>query len=195
VIHFASAGGVSQDHLVYDFKMDHWGLKCKDDERFSTYMVRVMNSSIWESDDISAYDLSTIGTDELNKWVDLQSDIYYFYYTGNATYHAPSYKYQQVVSMKPFMGRTCVLIGTYTREDSEPIIDESWWTNDGLVNVNSSKFPAEQENKSYDDNNVEKGVWNFHDEQYGWDHLDFIGLSLEHGVGLREINDMYLDMA
>lgn len=195
VIHFASAAGVSQDHLVYDFKMDHWGLKRKDDERFSTYMDRVMNSSIWGSDDISAYDLSTKGADELNQWVDLQSDIYYFSYTGNATYRAPSGKYQPLVSMNPFMWGSSVHIGSYTREDSEPIIDESWWPNDGLVNVNSSKFPAEQENKSYDDNNVEKGVWNFHDEQYGWDHLDFIGLSLEHGVGLREINDMYLDMA
>src|SRR5699024_6846393 len=195
VIHFASAAGVSQDHLVYDFKMDHWGLKRKDDERFSIYMDRVMNSSIWESDDISAYDLSTKGADELNQWVNLQSDIYYFSYTGNATYRAPSGNYQPLVSMNPFMWGSSVHIGSYTREDSEPIIDESWWPNDGLVNVNSSKFPAEQENKSYDDNNVETGVWNFHDEQYGCDHLDFIGLSLEHCFGLREINGMYLDMA
>src|SRR5699024_2784948 len=90
VIHFASAAGINQDHLVYDFKMDHWGLKRKNGERFSTYMNRVMDSSIWDSEDISAYDLSTKGADELNQWVDLQSELYYFSYTGNTTYRAPS---------------------------------------------------------------------------------------------------------
>lgn len=195
IIHFASVAGVNQDHLVYDFKLDQWGLKRKDGERFSTYMNRVMNSSIWNSDDISAHDLSTKGADEMNQLVDLQPDIYYFSYTGNATYRTPSGKYQPLISMNPFMWGPSVHIGSYTRHDPAPIIDETWWPNDGLVNVHSSKFPFGQENQPYDSANIEKGKWNYHQTQYGWDHLDYIGLSLAHGIGIRELNHVYLDMA
>ncbi|MEN1967184.1 hypothetical protein WMZ97_03800 [Lentibacillus sp. N15] len=85
-------------------------------------------------------------------------------------------------------------MGSYTRSGPEPVIDSEWWPNDGLVNVISGKYPTGEPHKAIDED-IKKGEWNYHPVQQTWDHLDFIGLSAAHAIGVREINNFYLDMA
>lgn len=190
----ALSGTNSFDNIVYDFKVDQWGLKRKFGERLSVYRDRVLNSEVLKSKDISVYDLTTKGAEELNEWVQTQPDTYHFSYTGNATYRLLSGRYYPMLTMNPLMAGASKHMGSYTRSHTSPIITNEWWPNDGLVNVVSSKYPFNQPNKPFD-SNIAKGEWNYHRTNQTWDHLDFIGLSLSHAVGIRETNSFYLNMA
>src|SRR5699024_7861874 len=61
VIYLALAVRSNQDNLVYDFKMNNWGIKRTNGERNSIYMNRMMYSTSWDSEDINAYNQSTKG--------------------------------------------------------------------------------------------------------------------------------------
>lgn len=195
ILDFAALSGVNdKDNIIYDFKVDQWGLKRKTGETLSSFIDRVENSKALDSKDISIYDLTTKGAQELNNWVKTQPDVYYFSYTGDASYESAFGTYIAEASMSPLMWGASTHMGLYTRYDEEPIIDEEWWPNDGLVNVKSSKYPLGHPNRAFD-GEINIGEWNYHSVQHGWDHLDFIGLSLEHAIGINEINGFYLDMA
>lgn len=195
VINVAALAGVNRkDSILYDFKVDQWGAKRKKGERFSQYMERIKNSSIWDSKDISSYDLSTLGARELNSWVKTDPNTYYFSYTGNASYRLLTGRYYPMITMNPLMWGASLHIGSYTRTWSEPIIDRSWWPNDGLVNVVSSKYPFNHPYREAGKVPV-KGEWNYYPVQQGWDHMDYIGLNIDHAIGTREVNSFYLKMA
>lgn len=191
IINVASLSGLrSRDSILYDFKLDHWGLKRNKAERFSTYVDRVNASRVWNSSDISSYDLSTKGAAELNNWVDINQNMYYFSYTGNSTYRLLTGKYYPMITTNPLMWASGLHIGSYTSGH----VDSSWWPNDGLVSVNSSKYPFGQPNKPIGDTIV-TGEWNYYPVQQRWDHLDYIGLNISHAVGAREVKSFYLNMA
>src|SRR5690625_384388 len=191
VINTASLAGIrSRDSIIYDFKLDQWGLKRNKAERFSTYMERVRSSKVWRTQDVSTYDLSTQGAQALNSWVDTKPDIYYFSYTGNASYKLLSGRYYPMITINTLMWGSGLHIGSYTTSGG----DSSWWPNDGLVSVVSSKYPFGQANKPVGDT-INTGEWNYHPVQERWDHLDYIGLNISHAVGHREVNSFYLNMA
>ncbi|MDN3016494.1 lipase [Paenibacillus sp. BSR1-1] len=195
VTDFAALSGAGGDNIVYDFKMDQWGLKRSPEESFLTYMDRVISSSVWTSKDISSYDLNTVGAAELNNWVKTQQDVYYFSYTGDASYIGLlTGHFYPLPTMTPLLWDSSLFIGSYSRTNPAPVIDKSWWQNDGIVNVKSSKFPFGQANKLFD-GTIQRGVWNYFPVQYTWDHFDFVGLSEAHVIGIRQINDFYLNIA
>lgn len=197
IIKLASTTGVSSESLVYDFKLEQWGLKRNPEESFTVYLDRVLKSKVWESDDISSYDLSTYGAQELNNWVKTHPDVYYFSHTGNASYKGlvTGHAYP-ILTMNPIMIGPSKLIGSYTRFNPEPIIDKSWFPNDGLVSVVSSKFPAGQPNKPMDGAvTVTKGEWNYLSTMEGWDHMDFIGILGSNTPGYWNIYGYYKDIA
>ncbi|MGG3466785.1 lipase [Neobacillus pocheonensis] len=195
VTNFAALSGAGGENIVYDFKMDQWGLKRSPEETFLSYMDRVMNSPVWTSNDISSYDLNTEGAAELNTWVKAQPDVYYFSYTGDASYKGLlTDHYYPLLTMTPLLWEPSLFIGSYTRNSQTPLIDKSWWQNDGIVNVVSSKFPFGQANKPYE-GTIQKGIWNYYPVQFTWDHFDFVGISEAHAIGIREINDYYFKIA
>lgn len=191
VLNSASLAGIkSRDSILYDFKLDHWGLKRNKAEKFSTYVKRIKASGVWDTQDVSTYDLSTEGAQTLNSWVDINPDMYYFSYTGNSTYRLLTGKYYPMITMNPLMWGSGLHIGSYTSSG----IDSSWWPNDGLVSVVSSKYPFGQPNKPIGDTIV-PGEWNYYPVQKRWDHLDYIGFNISHAVGTREVNSFYVNMA
>lgn len=195
IINVASLAGINRkDSILYDFKIDQWGAKRHKGERFSAYMERIKNSPVWNSTDISSYDLSTKGAQELNDWVQTDDDTYYFSYTGNASYRLLSGLYYPMITMNPLMWGASFHIGSYHRNHAEPVIDRSWWPNDGLVSVVSGKYPFNHPNRE-SGRTVNKGEWNYNPVQQNWDHLDYIGLSIDHAVGTREVYSFYLQMA
>src|SRR5699024_9908981 len=147
-------------------------------------------SKVWRTQDVSTYDLSTQGAQALNSWVDTKPDIYYFSYTGNASYKLLSGRYYPMITINPLMWGSGLHIGSYTSSG----VDSSWWPNDGLVSVVSSKYPVGQANKPVGDT-INTGEWNYHPVQERWDHLDYIGLNISHAVGHREVNSFYISMA
>jgi triacylglycerol lipase len=186
---------LSDENLVYDFKLDQWGLRRNPEESFLTYMERVMNSTIWTSNDISTYDLSTFGAAELNNWVKTQPDIYYFSYTGNASYKGLlTGNYYPMITMHSILWDASLFIGSYTRNSPAPVIDNTWRPNDGIVSVVSSKYPFGHANKPFD-GVVRKGEWNYYPVQHYWDHFDYVGNSSAHLLGIRDIYGFYNKMA
>ena len=198
VLNLSTVTGISKENLLYDFKLDHWGIRRQAGETFTSYMTRVMNSKVWDSEDISAYDLSTLGAAILNEEVDTKPNVYYFSYTGQASkaslltgHHLP------IVSSHPIVLATTGFIGKFTRDNPAegPIIDESWWPNDGLVSTVSSFYPSGQPHKAYS-GSPEKGVWNYHPIKNTWDHLDFIGiLSLSSHTKPFNVYPLYEEIA
>ncbi len=198
IINVASVTGISQQNLVYDFKLDHWGIRREPGESFNSYLSKVINSKIWESTDISAYDLSTPGAAVLNQKVDTKSDVYYFSYTGQTSkkslltgQHIPS-AYTHL-----FLHQPTSFLGKFSRTNPQdgPIIDKSWWPNDGLVSTISSFSPFGQPAKAY--NGVaEKGKWNYYPIKSNWDHIDFIGiLSLSSKTPAFDVYPLYKEIA
>ncbi|WP_077324882.1 esterase/lipase family protein [Virgibacillus siamensis] len=197
VIHLAATSGYTRKSFVYDFKLDQWGLSRKPGESFMHYTNRVLESDIWETKDISLYDLSTTGAQDINEWADIKSDVYYFSYSGNATYRSiVTGHYLPLVFMNPTMMGPSIYIGQYEQPNGSPPIDASWWPNDGLVSVVSAKHPFGQPAKLYSGNGeAETGVWNFYPTKYRWDHQDFIGLDLADTLGITNIYAFYQSLA
>ncbi|WP_052330326.1 hypothetical protein [Virgibacillus sp. MSP4-1] len=136
-------------------------------------------------------------TEELNDWVGTHPDVYYFSFTGQATYEdwltgrsLPS------LSMSAMLIPSSLFMGSYTRNNPTPVIDESWWPNDGLVNVVSGKYPFSQNHEAYDyGEKAQKGVWNHFPVQNSWDHLDHIGINAKDALGIHDLDGFYQKLA
>lgn len=192
----AITAGISSEKIVYDFKLDQWGIRRKAGESFTNYLNRVLNSSIWKTDDVSAYDVSTKGSQELNQWVKTSPNVYYFSHLGNATYKGVlTGHYYPIATMNPILISSSMIIGSYTRKNEEPIIDKSWFPNDGLANVVSSKYPFGHANQPYHPSKIEKGIWYYFPTMEGWDHMDFIGILGANTPGYKNIYGFYHEMA
>ena len=77
----AGVAGSTGGNLIYDFKLDQWGVGPQAaGESFSAYVNRVTNIPLWNSGvkDLSPYDLSPAGAMAENDWVKDQSNATYF---------------------------------------------------------------------------------------------------------------------
>ena len=186
VLNVATLTGKGTEAFVYDFKLDQWGLRRNAGEPFTSYLSRVMNSSIWNSSDISLVDLSTKGALANNQWMDTHEDIYYFSYSALTTtktlltgHHVPN------ALTNPLFYAPSLYIGKFSRNEGAagPKIDASWWPNDGIVNTRSSISPGGQPVANYTGSNPQIGVWNAYPTMQNWDHMDYMGLNaLSYGT-------------
>lgn len=198
VLEIAALSGGDFSAFDYDFKLDHWGIKRGRNEDFEDYLQRVMNNSIWSSEDMSIHDLDTNGAAYNNEWLDTHEDVYYFSHTGQTTFqnrltghHMPN------LLTNPIMVQPALFIGSYSRIQSGPFIDESWWPNDGLVSTISSLYPFHHPAALYKPGNeIKKGIWNYYPIRKEWDHLDQMGLTVASYVLPNEdMNDFYEEVA
>ncbi|MDQ0216763.1 triacylglycerol lipase [Oikeobacillus pervagus] len=186
------------NHLsLYDFKLDQWGLKKRTGESFYHYSNRILNSPILKgTKDISQWDLSTDGAKELNDWVRAQPDVYYFSYSAHATQASPitGHHLPHITMNKAIMGNA-LFLGSYTRyEQDRPVIDSSWWQNDGVVNTRSMVGPSTDvviNNRG----TPHIGKWNHIETKQNWDHLDMVGLSVSDSLRFSDINAFYREIA
>ena len=191
---FAALAGGQPDELPYDFKLDQWGLRRQPDESFRAYLARVEQSPIWQSHDISAWDVSPDGARELNRQFPARPQVYYFSWATSATVPAWPSRYQipQPTLLPQFWG-AALFIGSYTRnEPGLVVIDERWWENDGMVNTRSMAGPTLDAADRIIPwrNPPSPGVWNHHGVLSGWDHMDIVGIGTT-----REVGDWYLRLA
>jgi triacylglycerol lipase len=187
----ALAGISSGDNLVYNFKMEQWGLRRAPREGFISYRNRVKDSSIWTDPiarlDLSLWSLSPDGAREQNEWVETWSNVYYYSYATKTTYREISSRGWEfpllstnpltVVFSTPAPAPLQPGMGNYT--SSEPgsvLVDASWWANDAVVNTKSMKAPDNASTTVVDYNGrSERGKWNYMGLFSGFDHFDVLG--------------------
>ncbi len=191
---FAALAGIQPDELPYDFKLDPWGLRRAPDESLDAYLRRIERSPVWQSRDISAWDISPDGARELNRQFPAQPDVYYFSWAASATVPIwPSHHQVPLPTMLPQLWASALLIGAYTRDEPGWVsIDAGWWENDGLVNTRSMAGPTldSPDRIVSGDGPPQRGVWNHRGTLAGWDHMDIVGIGT-----LRDTDDWYLRLA
>lgn len=192
-----AAVGESSSLSVYDFKLDQWGIKKKSGESFAPYLDRILGSSIWgNTKDTSQWDISTLGASEINQWVKAQPDVYYFSYSAHATFPGllTGFHYPHI-TMNKLLLPSAMFLGSFARYDkNHPIIDSSWWQNDGVVNTKSMMGPSTDKISSYR-GKPQKGIWNHVETKHNWDHFDLIGWSISDALGLSNITAFYRSIA
>lgn len=198
VINIAAVSGGDLSAFQYDFKLDHWGIKRRKNEAFDDYLQRVMSNSIWSSEDISIHDLDTKGAERNNRWMDTHEDVYYFSHTGQTTFQDNVTGYHMPGPLtNPLMVQPAIFIGNFSRNKPNPVIDESWWPNDGLVSTVSSIYPFNHPAALFkEEQKIEKGIWHYHPVQKEWDHLDQLGFNVaSYVLPKHNMNDFYEELA
>jgi triacylglycerol lipase len=193
------AGLISSDNVVYDLKLDQWGLKRNAGESFNSYFSRVKASAIWNSSkDISLWDLSPDGAKELNLKVQNFSDVYYFSYATQTTFRGWLTGHHYPILTTFLLSQPLALfMGAYTRNDSgKVLIDSSWWPNDSVVNTRSMRVPTlGSASPSVNFSGTpQAGTWNYMGLSSNWDHLDIVGLFSEKDFNALK-NSVYLSQA
>lgn len=188
----ATGANINEENLGLDFKLDQWGLVREPGESYESYLHRVENSNLWNSDvkDLSVYDLSPDGAAVLNSYAKAQDDIYYFSIACSDTYRSAVYPhhYLPYSNMNALMIKSSTYMGSYKNYAAGHVtIDESWWENDGIVSVRSAQYPHEGSSDRYNLNygtengvitfkdGTEKGVWNYIEKIERTDHLNMVG--------------------
>lgn len=197
-------GNIPNSDIIFDLKVDQWGLKRQPNETFLSYLNRCKASNMWASSDTCSVDLSTDGAVAQNKWVKAQPDVYYFSWGCCGTKEKPlSIVGHQIADIRK-MGDKGIynlqwaaqakFMGSYSRINSMrhaiPTIDKKWWPNDGYVNTISEDGPKAGSNDIIVNYNgtPEKGKWNFMGVK-DMDHEDIIG---RHWDGAT---DFFIEMA
>lgn len=122
----------------------------------------------------------------LNKEIATVKGIYYFSYACDNTEKQSDGTYAPKEDTTESLFVPCSKrMGKYTGVTEGGIkVDKSWQKNDGLVNTISAKYPSGAPHKTFDKNNVQKGIWNVMPVYHG-DHM-----SLQGGMTVK--NDVRL---
>lgn len=188
----ASMSGISPERIIYDFKLDQYGLSREFGESFLSYKNRVFSSSIWQAEHLANFDLSVRGVTQNSENLRTRSDIYYFSHSPQITHRLPLTNIQTpMLTMNPLFVLPAAFMNRYTNSNSVPVINNSWAASDGLVNTISMPYPFGHPSMPYNGNPV-RGVWNYHPILMGWDHLDIVGIGT---IPSFMVNQLYLDIA
>ena len=127
-------------------------------------------------EDSAAYDMHIDNALELNKKLPLCKDIYYFSQPCSSTEKREDGNYYPLSGKTELIyTRTARRIGAYKGKTKGGfIIDESWGQSDGLVNTISATYPLSDPHKQFDENDIQKGIWNVF-ETYQGDHMSLQG--------------------
>ena len=155
---------------LVDYQLEQYGLTPLRGEKKADKILTAMNR-MRDNDDNVLTDLSFKGATELNAAIEISPNINYFCYTSDGISENKP-KNIKFPFLKP-LGR---LIAKSDLPQSQFGIDfdDSWRSNDGLVNTPSAKNPFDEPSKEYD-GTVESGVWNIMPTLIG-DHGQAAGL-------------------
>lgn len=141
--------------------------------------------------DYAAYDLKIDNAIKLNETLKSIDSIYYFSIPCSSTVENEdgTYSPNEDITEAMFV-KSAIKLGKHTSTtEGGFIITEQWYNNDGLVNTISATAPFNAESKPFDENDIEKGVWNVY-PVYEGDHM-----SLQGDIFLRnDVRQLYIDM-
>jgi triacylglycerol lipase len=149
--------GIAGDEstLLYDAKMDQWGISAKaNDETLSAYLTRVFSSSIFTPGfkDVCLWSLSTSGATEENAWVATLPDVYYYSYATIDTYSTYDWLLRKIslpniLTMLLPLDVISVFLGS--RYGPNNGFSTDWQPNDGVVNTMSMLYDSTGKAVSY----------------------------------------------
>lgn len=148
-----------------------------------------------ENSDNAAYDMFIDHALALNKTIVTREETYYFSVpctattkTDYGTYIADNSKMEILFrSGANEMGRlTGTTSGGY-------VVDESWLENDGLVNTVSSAAPSSAPSTNFEENNIERGIWNIMPVYVG-DHMSLQGGLFKVNTDIENYFTAHLNM-
>jgi len=173
----------------YDFDLDQWGIHREKDESTSDYLKRLSASSIKESKNFSAWDVSILGAKSFNDIYITDPNVYYFSYPTYSTKEISNGTHIPDSNMSLKLWPSALIMGQSSR------FGVAWNMNDGIVNTISMKFPIssnnkEAPNKKFNNENIESGVWQVMDLTHS-DHNTVIGHSIM-GIDEYELESFFL---
>lgn len=138
-----------------------------------------------KSGDNVFYDLRIDSASKLNDFIHTSPDIYYFSVTGNGTKPDPKNPENQVrapIMIFAFIPFAKVMGRVEPQQIGDYYVDASWRANDGLVPVESGRYPHKEAHVMYEDvkdQPLKKGIWHVLPD-YIADHGTVIGGSLSY---------------
>ncbi len=157
---------------LVDFHLEQFGITAIPGEEQNARLFSSIRN-FRHSKDTVTYDLSHEGSHQLNNYIKISPNINYFCYTADATsgeYNLPANAEFFFLAITSFLMR----LSGVPNYDCGIEYDDSWLSNDGLVNTESGKNPYNEPAKEYD-GIAEAGVWNIMPTIIG-DHGTPIGL-------------------
>ncbi len=189
---YAGVMGRSFLNGYVDFHLEQFGLtyvpgEKPTEQRMFEAMYIMLNH--WE--DTAMYDMAPDTLLELNDYIKMDPDTYYFSYAfDSSTEFSPTGTYVPIPSTFAVLQPFTFMIGSFknNRITDYEITDE-WYANDGLVSVNSALYPFNAPHKVYESDNIPAGIWNVMPVSKG-DHGNAIGI----GVSEEQVVGFYIDM-
>lgn len=189
---YAGVMGRSILNGYVDFHLEQFGLtyvpgEDPGDEWLTEAMYIMLNN--WE--DTAMYDMAPDTLAELNEFIEMDEDTYYFSYAFNSSQRVPLIgTYVPIASTFAVLQPFTFMIGSFTNNRiTDYEITEDWYANDGLVSVNSALYPFNAPHKDYESDNIPAGIWNVMPVSTG-DHGNAIGI----GVSKEQVVSFYVDM-
>lgn len=182
--------------MAFDPHLEQFGISNPDGSLGSVSQILNGINTFVSGTDNAVYDLTPEGSHNLNSLIGLEDNIYYFSYACSTTDE------KQVGDVKvelpkaqtnPILLLSSVVISLTTRfvkdEQFGVEFDDSWDSNDGLVNTVSELHPDSDEWVEFDENNIQPGVWNVM-PVFNGDHGTVIGLKADE----KETQDFYMNL-
>lgn len=172
ISYFAAIIGINKNS-TFDFKLDQWGMRRAQNESLEDYFYKVMQSNIWNTKDISKWDLSPEGAKEFNNQDKIYNDVYYFSISTMSTLNTNPINNCRFSPFN-FLSIPAKFIGCFAQDKIGKInIDSQWFANDGIVNTNSMAAPFNMPKDIYN-GTAKLGTWNDLGTKHGWNHIDII---------------------
>ena len=184
----------------YNFDLEHWDLKQKENENWQEYYSRMENHVAWESKNISSWDLSIEGARQMNSLVRANPNVYYFSYATKCSkrnkktgFHVPSGKI--FISLR---GNVKQIGQEITEFSNGTKTDSSWFENDGVVNTSSMWGPttglngADKILEYSADKSLTPGQW-YTFGPYKMDHYYVIGQAIMSNKQRKTLFKIYTD--
>jgi len=181
---------------IYPFRLGQHGLSARHFYRRPIKTWRAVDKFVLQKDS-SAYELTIDGAQELNETIRCQPGIYYFSYYAQATVEDAAGNHVPTKVVSSMFRGTSAAMGKKRPAFTTPggvRIDDEWLANDCLVNVISGKHPFNEPHKTYDANNIERGVWQIMPVITNFDHVDFGG-GFQHKGGPAGFWELYYGIA
>jgi triacylglycerol esterase/lipase EstA (alpha/beta hydrolase family) len=159
-------------------------------------------SHYFTSNDHAWYDISPGGAQEFNMKLHTLDHVYYFSYAsnitepdgkGNWTVPTSFVKYDimaSIVGNQMGKGKGKFYGKTYQSPAGPFTIDESWYPNDGQVNLISAKYPFGAPNKTFDAGKIERGKWQVMPVLEGHSHMFFAGMEFKYTP--QDLKDFFM---
>uniref|UniRef100_K3WFI1 Lipase-like C-terminal domain-containing protein n=2 Tax=Globisporangium ultimum (strain ATCC 200006 / CBS 805.95 / DAOM BR144) TaxID=431595 RepID=K3WFI1_GLOUD len=184
--------GGSTTEMIYDAKLDQWGLSAKQSgESLGDYIKRIFKSPIFNPGfkDVCLWSLSTQGATEESTWVQTLSNIYYYSYATVDTHAGVDLLLRTIqrpnllTMLLPLQPLGTFIGGRYAPNNG---FATSWQANDGVVPLTSQSKDSKGSLVVFGGSS-QIGKWNQMPQLDRMDHLAVVGITLH-----TQIKDMYV---